>query len=96
MSPLKKKKLSKIRIDLDKLDNILIKIIKKRTNLVKKVLALKEKKNQIVDKKRIKKILSNIRLKSLKKNIDVKITNEIWKSMIRAFIDYEYRNFGKK
>ena len=49
MSPLKRKKLSKIRIELDKLDNSLIKIIKKRTNLVKKVLKLKDKKNQIID-----------------------------------------------
>ena len=61
MSPLKRKKLSKIRSELDRLDNSLIKIIKKRTNLVKKVLALKEKKNQIVDQKRIKLILTNIR-----------------------------------
>ena len=53
MSPLKKEKLSKIRKELDKLDDYLIKIIKKRTNLVKKVLALKERKNQIVDQKRI-------------------------------------------
>ena len=45
MSPFKRKKLSKIRFELDKLDNSLIKIIKKRTNLVKKVLALKDKKN---------------------------------------------------
>ena len=44
MSPLKKKKLSKIRSELDKLDNSLLKVIKTRTNLVKKVLALKEKK----------------------------------------------------
>ena len=44
MSPLNKAKLNKIRKDLDKLDNSLIKIIKKRTLLVKKVLALKEKK----------------------------------------------------
>ena len=44
MSPLKKQKLNKIRSELDKLDNSLIKIIKKRTNLVKKVLALKGKK----------------------------------------------------
>ena len=57
MSPLKKQKLSKIRKELDNLDNILIKIIKKRTNLVKKVLEIKEKKNQIVDQKRIKLIL---------------------------------------
>ena len=61
MSPLKKKKLNKIRIQLDNLDNSLLKIIKKRTNLVKQVLVLKDKKNQIVDQKRIKFILKNIK-----------------------------------
>ena len=96
MSPLKRKKLSKIRSDLDKLDNSLIKIIKKRTNLVKKVLALKSKKNQIVDQKRIKIILKNIRQKSIKNKIDPKITNKIWKNMILAYIDFERRNFKKK
>ena len=96
MSPQKRKKLSKIRSELDKLDNSLIKIIKKRTNLVKKVLALKENKNQIVDQKRINKILNNIKKKSLKNNIDPKITNRIWKNMIWSYIDYERRNFKKK
>ncbi len=96
MSPLKKQKLDKIRADLDKLDNSLIKLIKKRTNLVKKVLALKEKKNQIVDRKRIAVILRNIRKKSIKNNIDPKITNRIWKNMISAYIDFEKRNFKKK
>ena len=96
MSPLKRKKLSKIRLQLDKLDNSLIKIIQKRTMLVKKVLALKDKKNQIVDKKRIKSILTNIRKKSLKNNIDPKITNRIWKNMIWSYIDFEKRNFKKK
>ena len=95
MSPHKRKKLSKIRLQLDKLDNSLIMIIKKRTNLVKKVLALKEKKNQIVDKKRIRVILRNVRSKSIKNNIDPKITNKIWKNMISAYIDYEKRNFKK-
>ena len=96
MSPLKIKKLSKIRSELDKLDNLLIKLIKKRTFLVKKVLLLKEKKSQIVDKKRIKEILLNIKKKSQKSNIDPKITNKIWKNMIYAYIDYEKRNFKKK
>ncbi len=96
MSPLKKEKLSKIRKELDKLDNILIKIIKKRTNLVKRVLALKERRNQIVDQKRIKLILKNIKNKSIKNNIDPKITNKIWKNMIYAYIDFERRNFNKK
>ena len=96
MSPLKKEKLSKIRKELDKLDDYLIKIIKKRTNLVKKVLALKDRKNQIVDQKRINLILRNIKKKSIKNNIDPKITNKIWKNMIYAYIDFERRNFKKK
>ena len=96
MSPLKKKKLDLVRIKLDKLDNSLINIIKKRTLLVKKVLELKEFKNEIVDKKRIKKILNNIRKKSLQKKIDPKITKRIWLNMIYAYINFEKRNFKKK
>ena len=96
MSPIKRNKLSKIRIELDKLDDYLIKIIKKRTNLVKKVLELKDKKNQIIDQKRINLILKNIKKKSLKNKIDPKITHRIWKNMIWAYIDYEKRNFKKK
>ena len=96
MSPLKKKKLNLIRQKLDKLDNSLINIIKKRTLLVKKVLKLKENKNQIVDKKRINKILKNIKEKSIKSKIDPKITKRIWQNMIYAYIDFERRNFKKK
>ena len=96
MSPLKKKKLNKIRKKLDKLDNSLINIIKKRTLLVKKVLKLKEYKKEIVDKKRIRKILKNIRNKSIKNKIDPKITKRIWLNMIYAYIDYERKNFEKK
>ena len=81
---------------MDKLDDSLIKIIKKRTNLVKRVLTLKEKKNQIVDQKRINLILKNIKNKSIKNKIDPKITHKIWKNMIYAYIDFEKRNFKKK
>ena len=96
MSPLQRKKLSKIRSELDKLDNALIKVIKRRTSLVKKVLALKEKKSEIIDQRRIKTILNNIRKKSLKNDIDPKITNRIWKNMIWSYIDFERRNFKRK
>ena len=96
MSPLKRKKLNKIRSELDKLDNSLIKLIKKRTNLVNQVLKLKDKKKEIIDNKRINIILRNIRKKSIANEIDPKITNRIWKNMIWSYIDYEKRNFKKK
>ena len=96
MSPLKKKKLNIIRKRLDTLDNSPIKLIKKRTELVKNVLKLKEYKNEIVDKKRINKILNNIKKKSVRNKIDPKITKRIWLNMIYAYIDFEKRNFKKK
>ena len=96
MSPLKKKKLNNIRKKLDKLDNSLINIIKKRTLLVKDVIKLKDYKKEIVDKSRINKILNNIKKKSIQKNIDPKITRRIWINMIYAYINFERRNFKKK
>ena len=85
-----------IRKKLDKLDNSLLDIIKKRTKLVDAVLKNKKYKRDIVDKKRIGIILKNISKKSKQKKIDQIVTKKIWSSMIRAFIDYEFRNFKKR
>ena len=90
------KKILKIRKELDKLDNSFLKLILKRTKLVDQVLANKNFKKDIIDHKRIDVILKNIKKKSIIKKIDPKITNKIWNSMIRAYIDYEFRNFNKK
>ena len=96
MSPTNKKKLNQIRIKLDKLDNDLLKLIKKRYSLVNEVLKVKIHKKEIIDQKRINFILKKIKKKSIQTNIDPKITNRIWKNMIWSFIDYEKRNFRKK
>ena len=55
-----------------------------------------EKKSEIIDQKRIKSILKNIKKKSLKNKIDPIITKRIWSNMILAYIDFEKRNFKKK
>ena len=93
---MKNKKITLIRIKLDKLDNLMLSLIKKRSQLVNQILNEKKYKNQIVDKKRINIILRKIKKQSIQKNLDPKISNTIWKAMIKAFIDYEYRNFKKK
>jgi chorismate mutase len=96
MSPTNKKKLNLLRVKLDRLDNNLLKLIKKRSSLVNKVLKVKIHKKEIIDQKRINFILKKIKKKSIQSNIDPKITNRIWKNMIWSFIDYERRNFKKK
>ena len=96
MSPINKKKLNLIRTKLDRLDTELLKLFKKRSNLVNDVLKVKIHKKEIIDQKRINFILKKIKKKSIQLKIDPKITNRIWKNMIWSFIDYEKRNFKKK
>ena len=91
-----KKKLKKARDRIDTLDSRIFELIKQRTNVVKKMIKLKESKNQIVDQKRIKGILRKIKKKSIKNNIDPKITARIWRSMIWSYVDYQKRKFSKK
>ena len=88
--------IKKIRSKLDKLDSKMLLIIKKRTNLVDKVIKLKKNKKDIIDKKRINFILRKIKKKSINNGIDPEITLNIWKQMIRSFIKYEYKKFKKK
>jgi len=93
---MKNLKLKLIRQKIDKLDDKLLNLIKIRTNLVKGVLKQKRFKNQIIDKSRMKEILASIKKKSISRKIDPKITEKIWKNIIRAYIDFEKRNFKKE
>ena len=93
---MKNLKLKLIRQKIDKLDDKLLNLIKIRTNLVNGVLKQKRYKNQIIDKARIKEVLTLIKKKSISRKVDPKITNKIWKNIIRAYIDFEKRNFKKK
>ena len=90
-----KKKLIIARKKIDQLDNKLFYLIKKRTRIVKHMMEIKKLKKQIIDRKRINAILKKIKRKSIKNNIDPKITIKIWKSMIWSYVDFQKRNFKK-
>ena len=93
---LDRNKLKIPRNKIDILDNNIFSLIKKRTKIVKYMLGLKQFKNQIVDQKRIDKILKNIKKKSVQHDIDPKITSRIWKTIIWSYVSYQRRNFKKK
>ena len=90
------KNILKIRDNLDKLDNQFLNLIKKRSKYVDQVLENKKFKKDIIDKKRIKVILKNIKRKSVKKNMEPKLSEEIWRGIIKSYIKYEFKNFKKK
>jgi len=91
-----KNKLKLARNKVDQLDQKIFNLIKKRTQTVKYMLSLKKFKKEIVDHKRNNEILKKIRNKSIKNNVDPKITARIWKSMIWSFVDFQKKNFKKK
>tara|TARA_B100000315_G_scaffold212492_1_gene209892 strand:+ start:832 stop:1122 length:291 start_codon:yes stop_codon:yes gene_type:complete len=96
MSPKNKIKLNLLRKKIDKIDLQLLQTIKKRTEIIKKVLLLKSNKNEVIDKKRISIILRRIKKESLRRNIDPKITHRIWRNMIWSYINFEKKNFKRK
>jgi len=88
--------INKIRKKLDKIDIKLLQTIKERSILVDQIVRLKKNKKDVIDKKRINFILKRIKIHSLKIKIDPRITINIWKEMIKGFINYELRFFKKK
>ena len=91
-----KKKLKIARNKIDRLDNSIFNLIKKRTKIVEYMLSLKQSKNQIVDQKRIRLILKKIEKRSIQHRVDPKMTSRIWKTMIWSYIRYQRKNFKKK
>ena len=94
-----KKKLTsliKVRSEIDKLDDKILPLMIKRSQLVENALELKKLKSQIRDPKRIKVILDKIEKNSEKYDVNKKLLRQIWKSMIECYIDYENKKFKKK
>ena len=91
-----KKKLYNARKKIDYIDKNIFNLLKKRTRVVKYMMQIKKFKYQIIDYKRINEILKKIKKKSIKNNIDPKITLRIWKSIIWSYVDYQKRNFDNK
>ena len=91
-----KNKLKLARNKVDQLDQKILNLIKKRTQVVKYMLGLKKSKKEIVDHKRNNEIFRKIRNKSIKSGIDQKITFRIWRTMISSYVDFQKRNFKKK
>ena len=91
-----KKKLNIARKTIDQLDKKIFYLIKKRTYVVKHMLSLKKFKKEIIKNKIINEKIKKIHSKSIKNNIDPKITKRIWNSIIWSYVNFQKKNFKKK
>ena len=91
-----KNKLKLARNKVDQLDQKIFNLIIERTRIVEYMLSLKKFKKEIVDHKRNNDIFKKIKNKSIKNNIDPKITKRIWKAIIWSYVNFQRRNFKRK
>ena len=86
--------LNDIRKKIDEVDIEILDLIGERKDLVSQVINFKTR-DQIVDKKRIDKIINRLKKEAKKKDIPNEIIIEIWMAMIQSFIKYEEKIFDK-
>ena len=84
-----------IRSKIDIIDSKLLPLMVKRSHLVERALDLKEKRSEIVDKKRINEITNKISQKTKKLGGNAKLLSSIWLSIIDNFIKFEKSKFKK-
>ena len=85
-----------VREKIDALDDKLLPLMVKRSFLVEKALELKNKRSEIVDRKRINQIQMKIKNKTKVLGGNPKLLSKIWISIINNFIEFEKRKFKKK
>ena len=90
------KEMKLIRKKIDQVDDKLLPLMVKRSQLVEKALSLKKKQAEIVDKKRINDISKKIVKKTKELGGNSRLLKSIWLSIIQNFIDYENQEFKKK
>lgn len=83
-----------VRNSIDKLDLKIIELLSQRKQLVEHAVKHKSK-EQIVDQERIDDMLHNLSIMAEKKCLPKSMVIDIWRSMIRGFINYEKENFDK-
>lgn len=83
--------LSNIRIEIDHIDRELIRLLAQRQRLVEKAGQLKPKgdKAAVQASDRVAQVIANRRKEALELGLSPDVTEDVWRSMIKAFIALE-------
>ena len=87
------KNLNEVRRNIDKVDNLLVKLIAEREFYAKEAVKFKIDRRQIIDRKRINAVLTRVKKLSKKYKVNSVIVEKIWKLMIKNFIILENKLF---
>ncbi|MDA8230889.1 MAG: chorismate mutase [Magnetospirillum sp.] len=83
------KSLAEVRENIDRLDCRIVELLAERTLFVEQAGKLKASKSQVVDRERIEAVIRKVRHEAMECGMDAGLVENIYRSMIDAFIIYE-------
>tara|TARA_X000000950_G_C13866290_1_gene640895 strand:- start:620 stop:916 length:297 start_codon:yes stop_codon:yes gene_type:complete len=86
--------IEKVRQQIDLIDSDILDLIVKRHALVIEAVKLKRR-DQIIDKTRIKKIIRSLKEVAKKKGLPPYLVETVWMEMINGFIKFEEESFDE-
>lgn len=87
--------LDQVRMNIDRIDGEIIKLISERKNYVRQAAGLKKTKDDVRAPKRVEEVITRVRTLAEKEGLDPDIVEEIYRTMISSFIKYEMKELGK-
>lgn len=88
--------LADVRREIDRLDRRIVALLSERSNYVGEAARIKERASQIVDRARIRDVVTKARVRAEALGADPDTIARIYEAMIGAFIAFERRAFAAK
>ncbi|MEC7834717.1 MAG: chorismate mutase [Pseudomonadota bacterium] len=87
--------LNEVRKNIDAIDNQIAKLLVKRSSFVLQATYFKTKKSQLIDRKRIARIIKRVSNVAKKQKLSPIIVEKVFRKMINQFILLETKEFNR-
>ncbi len=87
--------LDEVRENIDRIDREIIKLISERGNYVRQAAGFKNKKEDVGAPKRVEEVIAKVRTLAEREGLDPDTAEEVYRTMIACFINYELKEYRK-
>lgn len=88
--------LEEVRVNIDRIDNEIIKLIAERGTFVVQASAFKKDEEGVKDTGRVEKVIEKVREKATEYGADPDMVEALYREMISRFVNMEMSEFQKK
>ncbi len=82
--------MSEVRYEIDRLDRLLVKLIKERQSYMDAAARIKDSRAVVRDEARVEDVVRKVLAAAAKEGLSPKIAEPVWRTMIEQCIAYEF------